>query len=49
MKKYPPEHWEIIEQEKVELKQGFRSMPEAEFEIMEQDRRNKLKGKDEPR
>ena len=31
------EDWDVIEQEKVNLKQGFRSMPEAEYELMEAD------------
>ena len=37
MKKRPMEDWDIIEKEKIVLKQGFRSMPEAEYELMEAD------------
>jgi hypothetical protein len=38
----PDEHWEIIEQEKVKLTQGFRLMPEAEFEIMATDKEKQI-------
>lgn len=40
MKKMPMETWEIIDKERIELKYGFRIMPEAEFEIMEQSKQN---------
>ena len=50
MKKRPMEDWEIIEQEKIVLKQGYRSMPDAEYELMEQseqEKRNVAHGKSE--
>jgi hypothetical protein len=50
MKKRPMEDWDIIEQEKIELEQGYRNMPEAEYEIMEQseqEKRNVAHGKSE--
>lgn len=34
--KKPDTDWDIIESEKVQFKQGYRSMPESEFELMEQ-------------
>jgi hypothetical protein len=42
MKKRPDTDWEIIEQEKVDLKHGFRLMPEAEFEIMATDKEKQI-------
>ena len=41
MKKRPDTDWEIIDKEKVNLKQGYRSMPEAEYEQMEDSERMK--------
>ena len=41
MKKRPDTDWEIIDKEKVNLKQGYRSMPEAEYEQMEDSENNK--------
>lgn len=41
MKKRPDTDWEVIEKENVKLKQGFRLMPEAEYELMEADERMK--------
>ena len=40
MKKRPDTDNEIIEKENVNLKQGFRRMPEAEHEIMEESEKN---------
>jgi hypothetical protein len=37
MKKRPDTDWEIIDKEKVNLKQGYRNVPEAEYEQMESD------------
>ena len=41
MKKRPDTDWEIIDQEKINIKQGYRSMPEAEYEQMEQSEQEK--------
>jgi hypothetical protein len=50
MKKRPETDWDVIEQEKVNLNQGYRNMPETEFELMEQseqEKRNVTHGKPE--
>lgn len=41
MKKRPDVDWEVIDSENVELKHGWRCMPEEHYEIMESSKQEK--------